>query len=355
MPTEYRDLSPEGGARGNITDFDVFHNQRRNFLLDAERDNNVAPMFYLAPWTDKKMLESRWPELLVDDERYSIHFKRYVLHYDTDEMRTFWGGAFAASTQKDLRQITKELNISGFAFDVSPGGPRFYTNKKIDGMPGRAYDKRGVFYDTGIGIAAMQKFIHNLDVKPFWGGPFKAGVTSNFGISRYYAAFNADSAVIESGDVGEALNSIEKFINHKILVGNKSSISHESQNKYHMEIAKLDWQNMSPAEIRTIYRRIFAGNLLTYYKIGIIPGGDLCFGIEKLQKELPRLVELVLSGWQPVPAFKVTEGDDPELLLSRYGIGVNSFLAAGNASFKTKQVKCQVDNKYLGDYQWIFS
>ncbi|MDD3927820.1 MAG: hypothetical protein PHT33_14305, partial [bacterium] len=95
-------------------------------------------------------------------------------------------------------------------------------------------------------------------------------------------------------------------------------------------------------------------NLLSYFKVGIIPGGNLTHGVEKLRRELPRLVEMVLTGWEPLPAFKALEHSS-DLWLSRYGSGIGTYLVAGNGSFKDKVVEFAVDNDYLGDYVLLFA
>ena len=64
------------------------------------------------------------------------------------------------------------------------------------------------------------------------------------------------------------------------------------------------------------------------------------------------LAELVQAGWQPVPAvMEAPEG----FWLSRYGRGGRSYVTAGNATLQAFEGRLSVDNRYLGDLDYLFT
>lgn len=349
---------PDGNSRGNILDHETFHRQRARFMLDSETYNNIPVMYYVINWADRDLAESNdWLDLHIRDERYTPNERSWVVSWSPprSELHMFWGAGFAESTRRDMRQLADELNISGFAFDVASGGPRLHIDTKIDDIPGRAYDEHGPYYDSGVGIARMMQFVNELEVEPFWGGPYTAGVVAGFTNRRYYIPYHTTIAHIEMGDIGRPLVQPARYRAHRYMFGSKRVVKHGSQaaprRLLHDEI---DWREMTPEQIRETYRRVWDGMLLSYLELGIMPGGDLPFGVEKQMRYLPKISALNDVGWEALPAFRPDETFD-HLRLSRYGRGIHAYLVAGNGGMEAIESEFTVDNRYIGEQMFLFT
>lgn len=342
-------FTPQGGHRGNLLDFDAFHRDRHDIILQSAQENNLAIMFYLADWANVGLIQQRgWEDLKVTDPRYSNLYGAYVSHWSPPESehRIYWGGGFAEDTKNDLLALGDELNISGFAFDVATGGPRYYTDEKLDDMPGRGFDERGVFYDTGIGIAEIKRFTQEMDLHDYWQGDVRGGVVTNVGVPRYYTAIYSDSVLGETGDVGEALNELHHLHNHRLVFGRKPSFIHENQAKHNL-YQELDWKHMEPAEIRDVYRRMYDGQILVYAAYGMVPGGSLTHGVEKLRRYLPMLLEISAAGWRPTPGL-VDLNEVNHVLLSRFGVSLKDYLwVAANGNLHAAALSLVANPNYF--------
>ena len=92
--------------------------------LSARINSGVAMLFYIPSgiWVEEQLAQRLYPEALLKDEEGALVTKvGYVTGYDTT-CRVFpFGNNYAEVLRKDMRLVVEELDMQGFAFDVSGG------------------------------------------------------------------------------------------------------------------------------------------------------------------------------------------------------------------------------------------
>jgi hypothetical protein len=117
----------------------------------------------------------------------------------------------------------------------------------------------------------------------------------------------------------------------------------------------IDWKNMTPQEIRDAYCGVADYVRLINYRYGGYPSPRLVEGVPAIAHELPLLKEVLLQGWQAVPAVRAANGTLPDYIWpARYGSGVGSFITLGNASRESWNGQIIIDDDYLGANNYLF-
>jgi hypothetical protein len=210
--------------------------------------------------------------------------------------------------------------------------------------PRRAFNNDGEYVDLSVGVAKMMDFARGLkkDGKGL-------GILGNpSGKSRAFLAARADSVIFEYPPYA----SNDQLIPLRYALGHKTITWWVGLERI---VDKIDWQHMTPEEIRAAYLGAADYVKLASYRFGAFPPNRMTMGVPALVQELPLLKEVITKGWQAVPAVRMEGGALPITIWSaRYGNGVGSFITLGNINRTAWQGTIVIDNDYLGKDNYLF-
>lgn len=339
---DYTPARPFGSTRG--LDYDEFHEWRRNqFLRGVNCD--VAMLFYVPSgiWVEYQLAQERFSEAMLRESGVTIAKNDPWVTGHDNERRVFpFGNEYAEQFRADMRRVVEEVNMQGFAFDVANGGVRVYAHntKGVMEAPGRAFDEQGVFVEEGVAIALLMDYARTLtkDGRPM------AVVSNPSAKGVYMTVFRSDAAMFEAppwGIHGTTPEHLRARLGHKTLVWWEG-----------WDFEELLDTDRGPAEVQEAFLGVVDYMILKSLELGGIPAASYMRGVPQLGRVLPMLAELVQAGWQPVPAVM---GAPEGFWLSRYGRGGRSYVTAGNATLQAFEGRLSVDNRYLGDLDYLFT
>lgn len=325
--------------------FAEFHKERK-VKLARGLESNTAMMFYVPSyiWAEERLALEKYPGAIVrnPDGGFAGHFTTpWVTGHDNEVLMYPWGNSYAEQTKEDLRQLVRDdLNIQGFAYDVLAGNSRH----RADGVaqsPRRGFDETGVYADTAVAIAKMMDFTRDLERDGH-----KLAIVANptGGTCRSFLAARTDNNMTEFAPYQwqDQLLSLRLMMGHKPLcwwdVWNLSDL--------------MQWQKMTPAEIREAYLGARDYVLLASFRYGGVPAPWLTRGTPRLLRWLPTIRRVVRAGWQAVPAVRNLPDS---VWAGRYGRGIGSFITLGNAGGNSFKGTIQIENSYLGAGNYIFA
>jgi hypothetical protein len=343
---EWWDYKPPSPITGNrALGYEEFHKWRKD-VFRRGINSGVAMLFYIPSgiWVEEQLAQRLYPEALLKDEEGALVTKvGYVTGYDTT-CRVFpFGNNYAEVLRKDMRLVVEELDMQGFAFDVSGGGIRVYadTTQGVMEAPGRAYDERGVFVDEGVGIALLMDYARSLKKD----GRSMLIVANPSADGAYMTLVRSDAAMFESPPWGTTHGMRPEHLRARF---GQKALSWWRDWNYEAALSRA----YGPEAVK----RAFLGKVdylvLKSLELGVLPNGSAYVqGVPQLGRLMPMLVELVRAGHQPVPAI----GGASELWFSRYGRAGRSYVTAGNATSAPFKGELSVDNPYLGDVDYLFT
>jgi hypothetical protein len=339
----YRPPSPITGNRA--FGYEQFHQWRKDVFRGGV-NSGVAMLFYVPSgiWVEEQLAQRLYPEACLKDEEGRLVTKvGYVTGYDTT-CRVFpFGNGYAEVLREDMRLVVEELDMQGFAFDVSGGGIRVYADdtQGVTEAPGRAYDERGVFVDEGVGIALLMEYARSLekDGRPMLivANPSADGV--------YMTLVRSDAAMFEAAPWGTTHGMRPEHL--------RSRFGQKTLSWWR------DWDHEAPlsrAYGPEALKEAFLGKvdylILKSIELGVLPNGSAYVqGVPPLGRVMPMLVELIRAGRQPVPAICGAS----QLWYSRYGRAGRSYVTVGNGTTVPFEGELSVDNPYLGDTEYLFT
>lgn len=307
----------------------------------------AAMMFYVPSfiYCEEGLAKSQYPGAISykPDGKYSVYFDRpWVTGHDNEVMIYPWANKYSSQSQQDARDVMKENPISGFAYDTLNGGYPF-RGTGMKESPRRAFNADGEYVDLSVGVAKMMDFTRGLEKD----GRKMALVGNPTGNTRAFLVARCDSAMYERPPY-KALNELMPL---RYAMGHKPLTWWDDWGIASM----IDWQNMTPQEIRDAYRGVADYVRLVNYRYGGYPSPRLVEGVPAIAHELPLLKEVLLQGWQAVPAVRAANGALPDYIWpARYGSGVGSFITLGNASHENWTGQIVIDNDYLGSNNYLF-
>lgn len=321
---------------------------RKNRIEIQDKLGDVASMFYIISWCDIVLAEYRYSDAIITDPECINRIGPGWVHGNSTEYRMWWwNNRFAADTMRDLKKLSEELPISGFAIDCagSAGGGAHAKcrNPGAENSPGRAYDDKGIFCDESVAVAKMTDYIHSLTR-----GDRRMGVVMNGGV-QYPLAFRTDAALFEGSPIS-AMMAVDELAAHRVLLGHKPMMTMYDL-RPHDNIGKLiNWKDFPPAKLREIYRSQWDYLLLLCLQYSAYPRSQFVYGAERWMRYAPAVCEVLAQGWEPIPAFRL----DRNLWHARYGRGLSSYLFIGNQTLDETDTTIQVDNAVLGNGCFVF-
>ena len=308
---------------------------------------NAAMMFYVPSfiYSEENLAKEQYPGAIVykPDGKYAVYFDRpWVTGHDNEVMVYPWANKFSTQSQQDARDVARENSISGFAYDTLNGGYPF-RGTGMKESPRRAFNADGEYVDLSVGVAKMMDFTRSLEKD----GHKMALVGNPTGNTRAFLAARCDSAMYER----PPYKVLDELLPLRYAMGHKPLTWWDDWGIAGM----IDWNNMTPDEIKNAYLGVADYVRLSSYRYGGYPAPRLVEGVPAIAHELPLLKEVVTSGWQAVPAVRAVNGDFPDFIWpARYGSGLGSFITIGNASRENWSGQIVIDDDYLGPNNYLF-
>ncbi|MBI2298817.1 MAG: hypothetical protein HYU66_07695 [Armatimonadetes bacterium] len=332
---QYQPARPFSADR-RVSAAEYRRNRARQFLNGRRTD--VAMLCYTPSgvWCEERLARERYPAALTTDPQTKNYFDTPWCTGHDNELRVFPGAEpYASVLREDMERVWAENEIGGWAFDTAEGGAR-WQNAAAAGYPhGRAWDEDGVYVDEGVGIAELMDFGHQLRK-----GDRIAAVASNpTSFPSYLTPFRSDVLMVEGTPWGRhggrPPEDLRWFAGHKTIVWWEDWLLEDL----------IDWQAMTPDEMRRAYRGVGDYAILESLRLGILPTPRMALGSPKVVQWTQVLADLVQRGWEPVPAVAGL----PDLDRSRYGRELTSATGLGNKTAATVAGEVAVENAYLSD------
>ncbi len=317
-----------------------FRRDRQEYFATYGLD--CGQLFYTPSgiWVEKQLAQQRFPDAIVVNDAIPTQYTIWVTHWDTEVLVQPTGTSYATRLLEDYRLLLQELDISGFAFDVCTAGQRNYGPGAERPIRGRSWDERGVFFDLGISMVQQMNFIRGLDTSRL---PYDTPAIIGPGAS--FTAWHGDGALLEL-----TLTDPHKY-NVPVMamaLGAKPGVIWKG---YDLHVILPDWEKLSRREFLTLLAKLADYVYLKSFQWGLYPGINYEVGMDKWQRAMPLLVELVQSGWHPLAPVALEA--DAELWVGRYGAGADTSLALANPNEEAVQVGVTVDNRFLGSSSYV--
>ncbi|MDD3926564.1 MAG: hypothetical protein PHT33_07885, partial [bacterium] len=318
-------VDPDGWKGGSEREYNIARNR---YLTERGESKGIASIYYILSHGDKPLVEKyNW----TDNNAYEKEDNRDGFPTVGDwgglpgrgSRRLFPGaGLPAEAIKKDMVEVLKTYPVRGFAWDSNRVDALFRQPQLIRECPRPAFDEKGAFVHDSVGYAMIIDYVHGLKLSD----GATAGMASNLGPPRqsYLISLRADTTISEMLVV-HLINDIKGFEHDRIMRGRRSKS--QLSGMWRDPIGNsLNWNDMSPLEIRDALRVLHSQFLLLCLKLGIYPEPDSCLGYEKTMRHLPAIDAATRAGWEPVCAMKGPE----DLWLSRFGKGGDTILTLGN-------------------------
>ena len=160
---DYAPARPFGKAMP-LDSLDKFHAWRRTQFTQGER-SGVAMLFYVPAqvWCEERLAKERYADSLGTDPQTKNYFNTPWCTGHDNEMRVFpWHTSYGEQTKRDLAEVTRELDLSGFAFDTCEGTSRYF-GSHVGDFPERAWDpKLGEYVREAVATAELRGYVHSL-------------------------------------------------------------------------------------------------------------------------------------------------------------------------------------------------
>jgi len=302
-----------------------------------------AILFYVLPqMCEVNLMEKYFPDsYFLDNSGNRRPIIKNYIKVDSNTIRAWHSGgtSYEKEVKKDFKKIVEDFKPSGFAFDVAFGS-MIYGGPAQKGMPGRSWTDKGTIVASGISLKELFDWIHEQKVEGY-----RLGIAINAG-NTFTIYRNTDVIMYEPSPY-RLISWSYRFLPVRLMSGNKIISHHMGYN----EMAKMvRWKELEPEQIVEAVRGVIDYDLLWSLRWGAFPSLDM-YGSKKTHEWAPILLTLLRKGWQAVPAMRA----DDRLWVSRYGKGMNSFLAVSNPKREAIKSKITIDTSYLGDNSYLFS
>jgi hypothetical protein len=324
----------------------VFRDTRHE-NLERILATGAIPAFYVPAflYAEEQLAEQEYSDAIIrkPDGTAWRHYKTPWVTYSDNEILLYpWGNKFARQSMEDARQLVAENNVPAFAYDIMAGSARF-RGEGMKQSPRRAFDADGEYVDSAVAIAKMADFTRGLE-----NNGRKVGLVGNItNEGRPFLVARSDSIMSEQPAYfyAEELTALRYAAGHKAITTWNAWL-----------IPKLlQWEEMTPAQLREAYQGAADYTRLAAYRYGAYPSGRWHEGVPEITRMSAQLKEVILQGWQAVPAARAASGVLPDTIWpARYGNDLGSFITLGNANKTVWSGEVVIDNDYLGASNYLF-
>ncbi|MBU0611545.1 MAG: hypothetical protein KKI08_26950 [Armatimonadetes bacterium] len=322
---------------------DQYLKWRAERFADGAKRCDVGMMFYIPSqvWCEETLAREHYADALTTDPKAKVYFDTPWVTGHDNELRVFPHlTTFGEQSLRDLAEVARDLDISGFAFDTAGDGCR-YLGPALPKLPHRAWDDQvGVYCDESIAVTALMDYVHTLKRD----GRTLAVVANPMSYGTFASCAHCDSAMLEANPWTGTRESGDRL---RWKMGHKTLVWWEG---YGLEDF-VDPDTVTKDQLTRVYQGLADFTLLQSLRVGYIPPPLFTNGIARLVRWLPAIVECVQTGWQPVPAARVPE----PLWSSRYGTGLSTILAVAHETGQLVNGDVTVENKRLGGNVLLFS
>ena len=310
-----------------------FHIWRKKRFAAGEKCDVVMAFYVPAQvWCEERLAREHYADAIIDDPKAKTYFNTPWVTGHDNELRVFpLNTTFGQQSRKDMEAVIHELGLHAFGFDTAGGGARYY-GPAVDRCPGRAWDERGVFVEEAVAIAKLIDWVHEQHCDAG-----RVAVIINPGpYGSYMSTFRCDASMLESSPVSVA-NGLAQALRARL--GHKTMVLWET-----FDYAQWLKPNLTREQYIDALRGVADWTVLKCLQVVAMPTPRIAMGMTPLVRWLPTIRDVVLAGWEPVPAAKRADGE----WVSRAGRGLGCFLATGNATAHDKKIELVVDDAWIG-------
>ncbi|MFA6104002.1 MAG: hypothetical protein WCV67_13090 [Victivallaceae bacterium] len=294
-------------------------------------------------WCEIQLANEKYPDAIVHDPNTNYQIMdSWQLPHDRD-VRVFpMGTSFAQSHRADTIKLINDMGLNALAMDCSCAGA-FYRGPAIkQNLPGKAWDKDGVFIDQYVAINDYVDFVRQIQADSVL--PRERIMIAANGLLK------ADIFMTEA----EFLD-LDKFSNFypmiRYMIGQRPVVTHG----YGFNLDKVipDWKERKPEEFMVFFPKLVDYITFAAFKWGATPDIVESQGVGQLVYMYPELMELRRLGWQAEFPVKF-DSDGKVFETARYSSGVNTVLFIGNPYDVDFTKKLEISNNELGNLNYLF-
>lgn len=311
---------------------DFLEMRRKEYRKYAQR---YGLMFYAncaGTWCELDLAKKYYPDAISDQDPIANHLLKKWSTWHDWEIRVFsLGTSFGETFKSDMKTLTEELDLPGFAFDCANGGVSYYGPAVKKKLPGRAWDEKGVFIDQSIAVNDLVDFIHTIrpGMVAFCNGQIKGDLLM----------FERDFVRVDE---------LAKMMPlYKWYIGGRPSVVHGGGYCFQELIA--NWRNLSQDEFKEVMTKLSVYEIFNQFKYGMALTFPIHFGVPDTVYIFPELFELRRAGWRANMPVKL-EKSLYAPYKAAYGRNENIFLFFGNSGTEKSTGQVSVDNDQFTSY-----
>jgi hypothetical protein len=321
-----------------------FRKQRKELFQKYAKDFGF--MFYAqvaGTWCEYNLAKKHYPDAINYDSEGGV---RTILNswstVHDKEIRVFpLKTSFGKVLREDLITMYKELNLPGFAFDCSMPGANYRGPAIKKDIPGRAWDKNGVFIDQGVAIRKLADFVHNDIVKT--DDPAKKPVLWSNGF------IGGDYVMMECSFLSSHYQNWMPL--RKFLMGPRPGCSHK--HGFMLDQTIPNWRKKNQEFFKKAIPKLADYIIFNEFKMGLTDSYITQYGNPQITYCMPEVIEMMREGWQAlIPA----EFDSKNKIVykARYGKKANTCLFFGNPYQDARKLDISISNSHLGNSNYLF-
>ncbi len=311
-----------------------YFNQRKNFQ---------GLMFYspAGVWVEEQLAREKYPDAILEDPNFAWRRTRWVTGWDKEVKVLPWFTSYEEALKSDFARIAKEYNVGGVALDVARGGPKYRGPSIEKPLTVRAYDEQGIYIDQGVGVAKFIDYLHTLRLRNDPSKRFAVVGNPETGGQTFTVTARYDAGMFEGPPYHPHSENIPLA---RYILGRKPMTWWAGW--AYQRHAVPNWRQYEQADFIKTMKGLTDYVIFASYEYGGLPSLVMEFGVPKLTRELPTMIESIQRGWQAV--VPVTHDFTKELHLARYGTGLESRLFFGNPYDEPEPITFRIDQSYLG-------
>ena len=337
---DYKPFSPfssyRSGKYGGVqapfpaTSYEELVKIRRERFL--EYGQKYGWMFYnscVGHWCEYQLALKHYPDAIIRKKGKPVAYNRWTTAYDREYNVFPYHTSFGKVMYEDMTYVAKELQLPGFALDCGSGGFDYRGPAVEKPVPGRAWDKDGIFIDNSVAINAMVDHIRSINPKEpltsFCNGTLKG-----------------DYMMFERSLVHPDTKRMMPL--GKWWIGPRPGCVHAHGYLFHDTVP--NWKGLSTEEFLKMLSRLADYTMLNQFKYGLTPNYNTMVGVPEHYYILPESFELMRAGWQAEIPLELSAGLYAPYK-ARYGKAENSYIYLGNSSARTSSGTLRIDNRVL--------
>ncbi|MBE6378351.1 MAG: hypothetical protein E7051_05980 [Lentisphaerae bacterium] len=302
--------------------------RKENYLKHGKR---YGWMFYNScsgTWCERQLAEKHYPDSLTKDKKTVTLIKGWSTGHDW-EVRVFpMGTSWAKVFEEDMKFLTEELDLPGFALDCGGGGAYYRGPAVKKPLAGRAWDNEGVFIDQSVAVNHVVDYIHSL--RP---APNQLTVHNN-------GSLKGDICMLERPFLNVAAHRSMLPL-YRWFIGPRPGNVHG--HGFLFKEMMPDWRNRTTPEFIDLIQRLSDYQIMNQFKWGLNQTFVTFYGNPQQVYIIPESLELIRAGWQSSTPVAFSK-DLYVPYCSRYGKGANTFFFFGNTSKKDSAGTLSIDN-----------